>query len=273
MTAIDNTLEELDLLDHLCVLQNNVELEINKNELTRIIKYLGNSSNDKKQLTLDSLNYDHQIFGNVFKKIKIYFDKSNEEIFDPNLFIDLWNIIDTLLNLIETNLINLTEKDVQTVENGCYVLSTTKTIRFPTNYNLNFDYIKQLLYKYSRFLNRNLIENYLKDIPIPNHLTKTSCLLTYIIARPACHLHYLARFYTSVKDKERPVSSVELLHTILYYLNTNFHSKHFDDIQNNIQTLFFSLLANYTDVTMHIPLSIQAGIVGSMIDLLQLIIK
>lgn len=245
-------INDLNLVDSNNKCQSNVEVEI-----------------DQNKLTVDDLLYDHPIFGDVLKKIQSY----SEKVFDQNLFLDLWDIINDILDLIERYQTDLTDEDLEVIENGCYILKYANETASQQTSHTDFNLTKQLFYKFTNFLNRNLIQNYLKNISLTNHQAKIGCFLTNKSALSMCRLHYNIRSQLFSYDKDRPKNLMDLFSLILNHIIMSFQLQDLNDIQVDSRNNLFLFLWNYTDVTNLIPELIQSECGQRLIDLLKLAIK
>lgn len=92
------------------------------------------------------------------------------------IFVDLWCVINDLLNLIEKYQVDLTDEDLQIIEN----------LEFPDDYQIKFNYSKTLFYKFI------------------NHLTQISSILTNRISVSIQQLHYPIRCQLLRNEDDKP---------------------------------------------------------------------
>jgi len=223
---------------------------------------------------MDTIQFDHKRFGDIIKTIKSCYEKSHERIFDKNLFVDLWNIINDLLNLIEIHQTNLTDEDFEMIENECYLLIKFKNPDSDDEINIDLDSAKSLFYKFFNFFNRDFIQNDLKDISMPNdHLTNISCFLTNRISWSNLHLHYIICLEMHSDDEDRPTNFLELLSLILNKIKKLARCPDLNDTQQDTLKHFSYMIFNHTNATNSIPQFIQSQFAQQIIDLLKIIIE
>ena len=277
---------ELILLDNVQKAKTKTEEEVDQKEPNKLKSRVDLQKSaddayiqdDNTVATSDEeLMCDNEIFGDVLTKMKAFIDKSKQEKLEKNIFIDEWQIFNDFFNLMEKYEKNLTDEDLVVVKRGMKLfISAVHNVDPDDMLKTDLDYAKEIFYMYFKLFNNSIIQNYLKNVEMPDNLK--------ILYRP-CISRILSVMndtsaYTDfgLNDLQRPTNCIELLSLMLNYVKADLESS---DITLNPEPIDASItrqgilevLWNYADNTILIPDLIEAGCLEIMIDGLILVCK
>ncbi len=136
----------------------------------------------------------------------------------------------------------------------------------------DLDYCKNIFYLFFNLFNTNIIQNYLKNIEISDHLKilYRSCISRILVVMTyTCKLSDLG-----LNDIQRPMYCLELLSLMLNYVQTNFKSSDLTSTDQLILNLcILSFILWYGDKTILIPDLMKIGCSEIMVDILKTICK
>jgi hypothetical protein len=160
---------------------------------------------------------------------------------------------------------NLTDEDLLVLKRGLKLFVDEPD-------NVDPDYCKNIFYMFFNLLNKNIIQNYLKNVEIPDHL---KILYRLCISRILIVMTYTCKLADlGLDDLQRPAFCHELLSLMLNYVKTNF--KALDPLSTDqliLNLCILSFMLWYGDKTILIPDLMKVGCSEIMIDILTMICK
>jgi hypothetical protein len=216
---------------------------------------------------------DSEIFGDLLTKIKVFREKMKGEKLKKSDFILEWEIFNDFFNLMEKHENNLTDENLSLLKQGLKLFIYEPDNIDPDNVlTTDLDYCKNIFYLFFNLFNTNIIQNYLKNIEISDHLK--------ILYRPCISRILVVMTYTcklsdlGLNDLQRPTYCLELLSLMLNCVQTNFKSSNLTSTDQLILNLcILSFILWYGDKTILIPDLMKIGCSEIMVDILKIICK
>lgn len=282
---------ELDLMDDLQKPQANKETKADQEQVddpknqTRAVE-LSDGTSKQDNTTLESsdgestgnleLAFDDEIFGDVFKKIKDYVEKSTQEDLDKNILISEHQIFNDFFKLMEKHERSLTSENLSEVEKGITVfLEATDNINPRSLFAAHeISARKEIVYSFFNLFNLSIIQKFLKNGPIPNQL---EIPYRFCITRILVVMRKVAVYLDmGLSDEQRPSNVLEMISLLLNHVKTNLKTSDLSlnpDYTDPSVTRYYILLLvwEFAHKTVLVPDLIAAGCIEVIMDGLTII--
>lgn len=228
--------------------------------------------------TNKELTFDYESFTHVFKKMKDYVDASQQAKFEKSIFIAEQEIFNDIFNRIEKHEKNFTNENflVADKEFRLFIHATQKINAYHLFENDLAYAKKEIFYMYFYLINLVVVQNYLKNVQMPDYLKK---MTRFSVSRILVVMHATC-LYTDLglKDDQRPNNCIELLSLMLNYVKTDLEVSDLtleplpnDASMTTIRILWF--FWEYTDKTILVEDLIKTECLKIMTDTLTKICK
>ena len=228
-----------------------------QDDITKTTSDIGSESDSE-------LACDNEIFGNLLTNIKAFIGKSEQEKIEKTILIDECQIFHDLFDLVEKHEKTLTDKDRSILRRGLeQFLGATDRFDKDKISTTDLSYAKEVFYMFFNLINLAVIQNYLKNVQVPDDL---KILYRWCIDRILYVMVWLcdAKSFLALNDLQRPLNCIELLSLMLNYVKTDLKSSDLTvrpsrDDASFTRDWILIVIWVYADITVMVPDLIEAG--------------
>ena len=222
------------------------------------------------EANIDQLAVDDEIFGPVFKQMQSFINQSDEELCTNDMITLEWNILNDFLNLIEKHQANLTDEYLSIIRKGFSVFfeATDSLYWFHSSSTCSSDAMKEIFYMFLNLINLQIIQNYLKNIQMPDELKLICRYASREIFRVTEWTYYLTTL--TLNDNQRLSNTIQLLSIMIDYVHRDLESSNLsvDPMPDDPSITRWNILRFLTDYSYRMVLVrdlIEAGCLQMLI--------